>query len=77
MDSSTVVIPGVSVSVPSRSRLNRLSPAWVSPWSRVNPRKPQVPLMVWMVRKTLLSVGREVGSRSSETRSRSSWSRFS
>src|SRR5205814_4984498 len=62
---------------PSRNRLSRFSPAWVSDSSLEKPRNPAVPLMVWMVRKMLASTRRSPGSFSRTTSSRSSRSRFS
>src|SRR4030095_3502913 len=41
------------------------------------PKKPQVPLIVWKARNTFPRRSLDPGSLSSETRSRSSWSRFS
>ena len=61
----------------SSNRLSRFSPTCATDSSFENPRNPQAPLMVWMVRKTLASVSRLAGSFSSRTNSRSSKSRFS
>jgi hypothetical protein len=71
------MISGVSARRPSRRRESRFSPLWVTASRREKPRKPQVPLIVWMVRKTLASVWREAGSASRTIRSWSSRSRFS
>ena len=75
--SSTSVVCRSIARRPSRSWTRRFSPAWVTFSSNPNARKPLVPLMVWIVRKMLLSSSREPGEPSSATRSWSSWSRFS
>ena len=49
--SSSVVIAVVTASSPSRSLESRFSPTWVTDSSVPNPRKPEVPLIVWIVRK--------------------------
>lgn len=74
---STDVVGSSMSRWPSRSSTRRFSPAWETRSRSVNARNPLVPLMVWMVRNTLLSRAREPGSLSSAMRSLSSWSRFS
>ena len=75
--SSAVVISGFSASSPSRSLLSRFSPTCATDSSFVKPRNPQVPLIVWIVRKMLASVARLPGSFSRLISSRSRRSRFS
>ena len=77
MASKPLVISAFSASWPSRSRESRFSPACVSFSSRAKPRNPQLPLMVWIVRKMLARSSLEEGSLSSFTSSWSSRSRFS
>ena len=77
MASRVLIVSAVTGWVPSRSRDSSDSPAWVTDSRLVKARKPLVPLMVWIVRKMRDTSSRDCGCSSSETRSRSSWSRFS
>ena len=60
---------GVSSRLPSRNWLSRLSASWVIRSSVENAKKPQVPLMVWIVRKMLASNAASCGRFSSSTSS--------
>ena len=53
--------------MPSRNLPISVSPAWASASSRGNPRKPQVPLMVWTRRKMLSRIFALLGSCSNRT----------
>ena len=72
--SSALVISGVAVSSPSRSSESKFSPVWVTDASRWKPRKPQVPLMVWMARKMVRIASGPARPASNATISRSIWS---
>ena len=74
---STSVIAASISSFPSRSRLRTFSPRCASVSSFGSPRKPQVPLIVWTMRKIVASVSRLDSPRSSASSSPSSRSRFS
>jgi hypothetical protein len=63
--SSAVVPSGVSRHSPSRSLLKKFSPTCATDSNFVNPKNPQVPLMVWIVWNTLANVSRFRGSFSS------------
>jgi hypothetical protein len=67
--SSTSVVGWSIERRPSRSSTSRFSPAWATRSSCENARNPLVPLIVWIVRKTLAISARDPGSLSSATRS--------
>ena len=71
------MISSSTLTTPSRS-LERMSSAkWAIPSRVVKPKKPDVPLMVWMVRKMERMSSALSGSSSSSTNCWSSISRFS
>jgi hypothetical protein len=72
MHNNAVVISGLNTNSPSRSLLERFSPTCATASSFVNPKNPQVPLIVWIVRNTLAKVARLCGSSSSWISSQSS-----
>ena len=74
--SNALVISGLSVELPvAQQREQVLADVASPPRACAKPRKPHVPLMVWMERKTPASSSGRPGCCSSATRSRSSWSR--
>src|SRR6266853_2595517 len=77
MDNNPLVSSAVREILPSRRRESRLSPACATFSSFLKPRNPQLPLIVWMVRKMLDRSSSQDGSDSSFTSSLSSRSRFS
>src|ERR1051326_1517757 len=77
MVASTSVTAGAVTARPSRNRPISVSAEWASAWSRGNPRKPHVPLMVWTRRKMLWRISALLGSCSKRTSSTSIRSRLS
>ncbi len=77
IDNNPLVSSAVREILPSRRRESRLSPACATFSSLLKPRNPQLPLIVWMVRKMLDRSSSAEGSDSSFTSSLSRRSRFS